>query len=88
MSLLSIFGALLSSISLNDDYIHLRLFQLTLIGVTTKWYIELPEGYINFNHMVLVFLNHFQFLFHYDVIIELMFSFLQEKATHILDHIQ
>jgi hypothetical protein len=30
--------------SLNDDSICLRLFQCTLTGVTTKWYIELPRG--------------------------------------------
>jgi hypothetical protein len=39
-----------SSNSLNDDSIHLRLFQCTLMGVTTKWYIELPGGtYGTFN---------------------------------------
>jgi hypothetical protein len=52
-----------SSNSLNDDYIRLRLFQHTLIGVAVKWYIELPTGaYGTFSHMVLVFLNHFQLL--------------------------
>jgi hypothetical protein len=30
--------------SLNDDSIRLRLFQCTLIGVATKWYIELHRG--------------------------------------------
>jgi hypothetical protein len=56
-----------SSNSLNDDYIHLRLFQSTLTGVTAKWYIELAGGtYRNFNQMVLVFLNHFQLSVRYD----------------------
>jgi hypothetical protein len=78
-----------SSNSLNDDYIHLRLFQRTLMGVAMKWYIELPRGtYGNFNQMVLFFLNHFQLSVRYDVSIELLSSFHQEKATHILDHIQ
>jgi hypothetical protein len=54
-----------------------------------KWYIELQGGtYGTFNHMVLVFLNHFQFLVRYDVGIELLSNFRQDKATHILDHIQ
>jgi hypothetical protein len=58
-------------------------------GVAVKWYIELPGGtYINFNQMVLVFLNHFQLLVRYDVDIELLSAFHQDKATHISDHIQ
>jgi hypothetical protein len=78
-----------SSNSLNDDSIHLRLFQCTLMGVAVKWYIELPGGaYKTFNQMVLVFLNHFQLSVHYDVDIELLSAFHQDKATHILDHIQ
>jgi hypothetical protein len=49
-----------SSNSLNDYSIRLILFQCTLIGVATKWYIELPKGaYGTFNQLVLVFLNHF-----------------------------
>jgi hypothetical protein len=78
-----------SSNSLNNDSIQLRLFQLTLMGVVVKWYIELPRGtYRTFNQMVLVFLNHFQLSIRYDVGIELMSTFHQDKATHILDHIQ
>jgi hypothetical protein len=39
-----------SSNSLNDDSIRLRLFQRTLTGISTKWYIELPGGmYETFN---------------------------------------
>jgi hypothetical protein len=78
-----------SSNSLNDDSIHLRLFQCTLMGVTMKWYIELPGGtYRTFNQMVLVFLNHFQLPVHYDVGLELLSTLHQDKATHISDHIQ
>jgi hypothetical protein len=78
-----------SSNSLNDDSIHLRLFQCTLMGVTMKWYIELPGGtYGTFNQMVLVFLNHFQLSVHYDVGIEIFSAFHQDKSTHISDHIQ
>jgi hypothetical protein len=62
-----------SSNSLNENSIRLRLFQHTLIGVTRKWYIELSRGeYGTFNHMVLVFLNHFQLSVRYDVGLELL----------------
>jgi hypothetical protein len=56
-----------SSNSINDDSIHLILFQCTLTRVSVKWYIEIPGGtYKNFNQMVLFFFNHFQFLVCYD----------------------
>jgi hypothetical protein len=78
-----------SSNSLNDDYIHLRLFQHTLVGVTVKWYIELPGGtYGTFSLMVLVFLNQFQLPVHYDANIEILSTLQKDKATHISDHIQ
>jgi hypothetical protein len=78
-----------SSNSLNDDSIHLRLFQCTLIGVAMKWYIELQGGaYRNFNQMVFVFLNQFQLLVRYDADIEILSTLCQDKATHISDHIQ
>jgi hypothetical protein len=49
-----------SSNSLTDDFIHLRLFQCTLMGVVEKWYIDLPGGtYGNFNKIFFVFLSHF-----------------------------
>jgi hypothetical protein len=78
-----------SSNSLNDDSIQLRWFQCTLMGVSTKWYIELPRGaYETFSQMVLVFLNHFQLSVCYDVGLELLSTLRQDKATHISDHIQ
>jgi hypothetical protein len=59
------------------------------MGVVAKWYIEISGGmYITFNQMVLVFLNHFQLSVHYDVCIEIMSAFRQDKATHISDHIE
>ena len=49
-----------SSNSLHDDSIHLRLFQHTLIGFATKWYIELPRGaFFLFDDLAMTFLNHF-----------------------------
>jgi hypothetical protein len=77
-----------SSNSMNDDSIHLRIFQHTLMGVAAKWYIELLSGtYCKFNQMVLVFLNRFQLLVHYYVGIEIFLALRQDKAMHILDHI-
>jgi hypothetical protein len=73
-----------SSNSLNDDSIWLSLFQHTLTGVTTKWYIELPRGtYETFNQMVLVFLNHFQLPVCYDAGLEIMWTLCHDKATLI-----
>jgi hypothetical protein len=78
-----------SSNSLNYDSVCLRQFQRTLIGVAAKWYIELPWGtYRTFHELALVFLNHFQLLGHYDAGTEHLSTFCEDKATHILDHIQ
>ena len=50
---------------------------------------ELPRGaYALFNDLTTTFLNHFQLPVHYDVGTELLSTFQQDKATHILDHIQ
>jgi hypothetical protein len=57
-----------SSNSLNENYVHLWLFQHTLIGGTTKWYIELEGSkFGTFGDLAMVFLNHFQLLVWYDV---------------------
>jgi hypothetical protein len=78
-----------SSNSLNHDSIRLRLFQCTLIGVASKWYIELPRGtYGSFHQLVLAFHNQFQLPIHYDVGLKLLSTLHQGIATHILDHIQ
>jgi hypothetical protein len=78
-----------SSNSLNHDSIRLRLFQCTLIGVASQWYIELPRGtYGSFHQLVLAFLNHFQLPIRYDVGLELLSTLRQNTDTHISDHIQ
>ena len=78
-----------SSNYLNHDLVRLWLFQRTLTGPTVKWYIELPRGaYVLFDDLSMNFLNHFQLPIRYDVGTELLLTFQQEKATHILDHIQ
>lgn len=43
-----------------DDSICLQIFQRTLIGVATKWYVELPRGtYNDVNTLSMAFLTHF-----------------------------
>jgi hypothetical protein len=50
-----------SSNSLMDDSIRLRLFQRTLTGAATKWYIELSRNsFVDFNSLAMDFLTHFQ----------------------------
>jgi hypothetical protein len=84
----TIFHLWCSSNSLNDDSIQLRLFQHTFIGVTVKWYIKLPRGkYGTFSHMLLIFLNHFQLQFRYDVGLECLSTLHQDTTTHISVHI-
>jgi len=78
-----------SSNSLIDDSIRLRLFQCTLTGNATKWYIELPGGtFTSFADLANIFLNHFQLLVHYKSKTRLLANFHQDTATHISNHIQ
>ena len=56
----TIFHLWCSSNSLHQDSICLRLFQCTLIGPATKWYIEIPRGaFALFDDLAMNFLNHF-----------------------------
>jgi hypothetical protein len=78
-----------SSNSLNHDSIRLRLFQCTLIGVASQWYIELPRGtYGSFHQLFLAFLNHFQLPIRYDAGLEMFSTLCQNIDTHISEHIQ
>ena len=64
-----------ASNSIIDDSIRLRLLQRTLIGLATKWYIELPRGsFYNFSQLTTSFLTHFQLPVRYDNGIELLTS--------------
>ena len=50
-----------SSNSLMDGSIRLCLFQITLTGISTKWYIELPQHtFWDFNAVEMALLTHFQ----------------------------
>jgi hypothetical protein len=74
---------------LQDDSIQSCLFQRTLIGGATKWYIELDSSrYSYFSDFAMIFLNHFQLPVRYNVGTELLTNFQQTKADHILDHIR
>ena len=71
-----------------DDSIRFRLFQHTLTGATTKWYIELPQSkYLDFNSLAFIFLQYFQLPVIYDEGVEILLSCCQNTATHITDHI-
>src|ERR1700734_2981658 len=74
--------------SISDDSIHLRLFQRTLIGLATKWYIELPRAtFYDFSQLATSVLTHFQLLVRYDNGTELLTSLKQSTSTFISDHI-
>jgi hypothetical protein len=71
-----------------DDSIRLRLFQQTLTGSSTKWYIELPQGFFaDFNTLAMAFLTHYHLPICYETGTEILSYFKQNKATHISDHI-
>ena len=77
-----------ASNSLVGDSIQLRLFQRTLIGLTAKWYIELPRGsFNNFNMLAKSFLTHFQLPVCYDNGTKLLTSLKQITSTYISDRI-
>jgi hypothetical protein len=77
-----------SSNSLMDDSIRLRLFQRTLIGLATKWYIELPHAsFHDFNSLAMSFCMQFQLPIHYVTGTELLTSLHQIDSVHISDHI-
>jgi hypothetical protein len=78
-----------SSNSLKYDSVQLQLFQRTLIGSVTKWYIELDRSrYSSFGELVMAFLNHFQLHVRYDAGTDLLANFKQKTMDHISDHIQ
>ena len=71
-----------------DDSIRLRPFQRTLTCVASKWYIELPHAtYPKFSSLASMFLQYFQLPVRYDEGMEILLSYRQNTATHIIDHI-
>ena len=77
-----------SSNNIIDDSIQLKIFQHTLTSVEDKWYIDLPQAkYRDFNSLAFMFLQYFQLPVRYDEGVEILLSFHQNTATHIIDHI-
>lgn len=77
-----------SSNSYVDDSIRLRLFQRTLMGAATEWYIELPQStFHDFHSLAMAFLMHFQLPVHYETSTYLLTSLKQDTVTQIFDHI-
>ena len=77
-----------SSKSLMDDSVCLRLFQCTLTGTATKWYIELPQhSFVDFSSLETIFLTHFQLPIRYEMGTDILTSLRQNTSKHISDHI-
>jgi hypothetical protein len=66
-----------------DDSIHLRLFQCTLTGPSTKWYVDEKSG----SHVTFKSLAFFQLPGHHETGIKLLFECKQTSIAHIYDHI-
>jgi len=78
-----------SSNSFTEDSTHLRLFQHTLHGVASKWYVDHPKAtHSTFVNLATYFLSYFQLPLHYDIDTELLTSFYQTFATHLSDNVQ
>ena len=76
-----------SSNSIAEDSIRLHLFQCTLNGATTKWYVNQPRAtHSTFSTLSKAFLAYFQLSLHYDTCTELLTSFLQTSATRLSGH--
>jgi hypothetical protein len=77
-----------SSNSIMDDSVRLRLFQRTLTGPSTKWYVEEKSGsHTTFESLAKAFLTFFQLPIRHDNGLEILSNFKQISATHIADHI-
>jgi hypothetical protein len=76
-----------SSIIMNDS-IHLRLFQRTLMGSSTKWYVDQKsESHVTFESLAKAFLSFFQLRVLHDTVLELLLEFKQTTTIHIVNHI-
>jgi hypothetical protein len=77
-----------SSNNIMDDSIRLRLFQCTLTGPSTKWYVDEKSGFhATFESLAKAFLTFFQLPICHENGLELLSNFKQTLATHITDHI-
>ena len=78
-----------SSNSITDDSIRLRLFQCTLTGEASKWYVDqTTSSYTTFATIAQAFLSYFQLPFRYDTSTELLTSFKQTSLIRLSAHVQ
>jgi hypothetical protein len=83
-----IFQLWCSSNNIMDDSIRLRLFQHTLTGPSTKWYMDEKSGsHVAFESLAKEFLTFFQLPILHDNGLELLSEFKETSTTHIADHI-
>jgi hypothetical protein len=77
-----------SSNSIMEDSILIRLFQIILMGKTTKWYVDEKFGaHPTFESLAKAFLSFFQLPIRHDTRSEILSECKQNTATHISDHI-
>jgi len=77
-----------SSNNIMDDSVWLSLFQRTLTGPSTKWYVdEKSRSHVTFESLAKEFFTFFQLLIFHDNGLELLSEFKQFSSTHIVDHI-
>jgi hypothetical protein len=77
-----------SSNNIMDDSIHLRLFQRTLTGTSTKWYVDEKSGsHVTFESLAKAFFSFFQLPVRHDIGLEILSEFKQATSIHITDHI-
>lgn len=77
-----------SSNRIIEDFICLRLFQRTLMGLVAKWYINQPIGIFTiFEGIAKALLSFFQLPNRHDKNLGLLNGLFQSIATHIVDHI-
>jgi hypothetical protein len=77
-----------SSNNIMDYSICLRLFQRTLIGTSSKWYVDEKSGsHVTFESLAKAFLAFFQLPVHHDTSLELFFECKQTSTMHISNHI-
>ena len=78
-----------SSNSITDDSIRIRLFQRTLTGEASKWYVEQATStHTTFETLAQAFLSYFQLPLRYDTRTELLTSFKQSSSTRLSAHVQ
>ena len=72
-----------------EYFVHLQLFQWTLMGPNTKWYVFEPiRTYKTFEGLAKTFLSFFHLFVRHNIGLELLTELHQTIASHIVDHIQ